>query len=400
MNFNINNTKLLQNANYWYKNAFDTEHCRKPGFLEVLSELNGRPANILEIGTTGGDINDLNGIHGSGHSTFYFAEYIRQNGGSLTIVELNPQILENCKIMLEDFVKAGINIKFVCDDGLNWAAKPDFCLKYLDAGDIEWQTFEMFKKIDLRDSSVLLDDWNSGGKCDRVKILYPFFNKVFACGPKHQMGYYRRFESFGEEKFKIGNLELNYYRGWKGNREATNERALEVPLGQFFLEKFEKVIELGAVMPYYCDNGSKSPDEVVDPYDKFEKCFKIDGEEYDYTQKNVLSLSTLEHIGNDNGYDSKLDQQKAARVIEKIINQSKNYLLCWGIGQHPKLDEYVQKSNLNVNILVRENRRGLINNWKEDSDKNNLYLPYGNWDMACEYYGHSLGLAVVSNNLF
>ena len=399
MNTPFNLSNLLQNTNYWYKNAFETNHGRRPHFYEALNDLNRFPADILEVGTTGGDINDPNGIHGSGHSTIYWAEYVRQNGGSLTIVELNPTILGNCKVMLKDFIDAGTNIIFINDDGANWVGKK-YDLYYLDAGDIEWQTFEMFKKIDLRNGSILLDDWNDGGKCTRVKALYPFFTKVCACGPTHQMGYYKKFQNFGEEKFKIGNLELDYYRGWKGNREATNERSCEVSLGKFFIKKFDKVTELGAVMPYYSDFNEKMSEYVIDPYDRFEKCIKIDGEEYEYNNQNVLSLSTLEHIGNDNGYDTTIDLRKAVRVIEKIINQSKKHLLCWGIGQHPELDKYIQNSNLNFNILVRENRRGMVNNWKENNDKNNLYLPYGNWDMACEYYGHSLGLVVVNNNLF
>ena len=186
---NLNN--ILQNTNYWYKNAFDTEHLRKPVFLDVLKQFNNQPVNILEVGAVGENMSDPNYIHGAGGSSFYFAEYVRQNGGSLTIVELNPQTLKNCEIMLEDFVRAGANIKFICDDGIKFLKhNNDFQLVYLDGSDVEYQTFDMFQLINRTKTKVLCDDangWRQGeGKCVGLRVYYQDY-KLFKCGVSHEM---------------------------------------------------------------------------------------------------------------------------------------------------------------------------------------------------------------------
>ena len=193
----MNLQNILQNANYWYKNAFETNHARKYVFLEVLSQLNG-PAHILEIGATGGDMQDPNYIHGSGGSSFYFAEYVRQNGGSLTIVDINPQTLENCKIMLEDFVKDGVDIRFICSDGLEFLKNNNkFDFIYLDGPDEETFTFEAFRLVDRYKSKVLIDDANgwdrSQGKCVRTRKYYQDY-KLYKCGTIHEMIAYDKYD--------------------------------------------------------------------------------------------------------------------------------------------------------------------------------------------------------------
>lgn len=396
---NLNNI-LKENTNYWYKNAFEVEHARKPVFLDVLSQLNSAATNILEIGATGGDMSDNNYIHGAGGSSFYFAEYVRQNGGSLTIVDLNPPTLENCKVMLGDFVKAGVDIRFVCDDGLAFLKQNNnFDFIYLDGPDQEVFTFECFRLINRTKTTVLIDDangWNLGqGKCVRTRKYYDGY-RLFKCGISHEMIIYDIIAG-NNEKFKIGNLELDYYRGSQ-NMGFINERAVEVSLGKWFVEKFSgsNMVELGAVMPYYLQNVNHS---IIDPYDLYSNCLKIDGAVFDYTNKNVLSISSLEHVGNDSNYDKYNEEDKAVKLLEKIVNTAQNYLICWGIGQHSKLDEYVRKSNLPTKIMVRDNPRGPTNNWHEDNNKNNLYLPYGSWDFEAGFYGNSLGEIIVSNVL-
>ena len=388
---NLNNT--LQNTNYWYKNAFETDHARKPVFLEVLSELNNQPVNILEIGATGGDMSDKNYIHGAGGSSFYFAEYVRQNGGSLTIVELNPQTLENCKVMLEDFVKAGVNIEFVCDDGLNWASKP-YDLYYLDGSDIEWQTYEMFRKIDLRNGCILLDDWNDGGKCTRVKTFYPFFSKVYACGPTHQMGYYSKMENYGEEKFQIGSLEIPYYRGWMGNREATNNRACEIALVNWFRQKYnDDIIEIGDVS---CHHPGYNGHKILDPFGPFPDAIRKDVLDYSYQNLNVVSVSTWEHL-SESAYGNK-DKEKPIEALKKVTKEAQNYLITFDIGADRYLEDWLMNQDeIKYTFMVRENSRGLVNNWTQSNDKNNFYLEYGHFEYKKNLYGNALAICVIGN---
>lgn len=381
--------------NKYYKKALETQHDRRPVFERVIRDYLSKieTPQILEIGCSRNL--DENSIYGDGYSSLYWCDFLLKHGkGKLTIVEIDPAALESCKLILSDFI-GKIDLEFICDDGLNGYTTQDFDLYYLDGGDQEWQTFEMFKKINLRKGMVLLDDFNYGGKCDRIRSYYPFY-ELIQVNHIHQMGIFNKIENYGDKSFKIGELELDYYRGWRGNREASNERAPEAALGKWFLNKYlpSTIAEMGAVLPYYVDEINHI---VVDPYDNWIGCQKIDGALYDYKNKNVISLSSLEHVGFDEGYERK-ENNKAIKLLEKIVNEADNYLIEWGIGQHPILDEYVQNSNhLKYKIMVRENFRGIINNWKEDNNKDNFYLPYGSVDMGVDFYGNSLALVVVSN---
>lgn len=204
---------ILQNTNYWYKNAFETDHARKPVFFEVLNTFNNQPINILEIGAIGGDMSDTNYIYGAGGSSFYFAEYVRQNGGSLTIVDVNSQILGNAKIMLEDFITTEVDIRFICQDGIEYLKQNrEFDLVYLDAGDEECQTYEMFRLINRIKSRILCDDangWERGaGKCVRIRKYYTDY-QLYKCGVSHEMIFYDTIKK-NDDKFKTRSLELNY----------------------------------------------------------------------------------------------------------------------------------------------------------------------------------------------
>lgn len=395
----MNLNSLLQNTNYWYKNAFETDHARRPIFYEVLNKLNGKPAKILEIGAMGGDIADKNGIHGSGHSSIYFAEYVRQNGGELIIVDIDSTILENCKVMMEDFIKARVNIKFICDDGLKHIIQKDAPqLTYLDLSDNEILTYEAFRLIDRTKTMVLCDDangWERGlGKCVRLRKYYQDYTLYKCENSPHELVFYDIIKG-NNETFKIGGLELPYYDNNLGNREYLNERRIEIPLGQWFLDKFDNdVVEIGATMPYY--TREKASHVILDPWDKYEGCQRTDGRMYDYTNKNVLSLSSIEHVSWGDGYSSDKNPDEAIKLLEKIIKESKNYLIEWGVGQHPYLDNYIQDSNILAQIMVRENFRGPVNNWRE-GNKDDLWLPYGSWDMMTDLYGNSLAICTVSN---
>jgi hypothetical protein len=165
---------------------------------------------------------------------------------------------------------------------------------------------------------------------------------------------------------KIGSIDLEYCNH-EHNHAYINERTIEVPLGNYFINKFkeENVFEVGAVMPYYGLTGHK----VLDLYDNdgYKECIRINACDYDYSKLNVLSISTIEHIGMpdygaiaiEDGY------KKAFNCIEKIIKESNNYLITIPIGYNIKLDELIRLSNLKVFIIVRDED----NNWDINLNK-------------------------------
>lgn len=249
----------------------------------------------------------------------------------------------------------------------------------------EWEIFEEFKNIDLRNHGVILKNCEN---VNRIKFCYPFYNE------DNGNIIYEKMENYGDEFFEFNREKIPYCRTWKNNREAIFERAVEVSLGNWFLNKFFNVVEVGAVMPYFLD---ETKHEICDPYDLWPNCNKIDGELYDYTNKNVLSISSIEHFGVDNGYDNNGDKEKAGRSLDKIIKQAQNYLITWPIGQNIYLDDHLKKSNHKYVFMTRKNRRDLINNWYQNTDKNNFDIPYLFWDFGAGYYGGPNSIVIVSN---
>jgi hypothetical protein len=116
-----------------------------------------------------------------------------------------------------------------------------------------------------------------------------------------------------------------------------NERGIELGLANDFVQIYDKFIEVGAVTPYYYHGITHT---IIDPFDEYEKCVRLDAEEYDFTGQNVLCISTVEHMGRPDYGNQDLDDQKSIRFIEKILKESQHCLITWPIGANPILDEW------------------------------------------------------------
>lgn len=129
-----------------------------------------------------------------------------------------------------------------------------------------------------------------------------------------------------------------------------NERALEVALMQDFLRLYTNIVEVGAVSPVYF-NGIQHP--IVDPFDPYEGCIRVDGEKYDYTDKSVLCISTVEHMGRADYGNTDLDDQKGIRFLNKVLDEARNYLITWPVASNKDLDEWVYGSSIPWRLYVR-----------------------------------------------
>lgn len=172
---------------------------------------------------------------------------------------------------------------------------------------------------------------------------------------------------------RIGQVELIYCND-PYNRAGTNERTVEVPLGHNFLDRFApaSVVEVGAVMPYY----GRQEHRVIDLYDSYGGCLRADAVSYDYTGLNVLSISTVEHIGLPDyqmGSGQELAPTLAFQCLEKMIQEAEHYLVTFPLGHHKVLDQAVQASPYQRSILVRDS----FNNWQAHPDPNDFNFAYG-----------------------
>ena len=198
---------------------------------------------------------------------------------------------------------------------------------------------------------------------------------------------------------KIFDIDIPNYYNHSYNNTITNERAVEIPLGFKFLEIFDyNLIEVGAVMPYYMNTIPKNY-KCLDPVDK-KATIKEYAEKFDFRDKTVLSISTIEHIGMGQ-YGLQKGGPTSYEVFNKIYNECKYCLISWPIGFNKELDNYFKKELQNFNyffynrkykypILKKFNIEGYFSwvkrpfkgrlikpKWKLEFNKNSLNNKYG-----------------------
>ncbi len=153
------------------------------------------------------------------------------------------------------------------------------------------------------------------------------------------------------------------------------ERSVELALGCEYINNCGgEIIEIGAVTPYYFT--SDKIESIVDPTDEHNKVDKrISLFDVDLTNKNVISISTVEHIGmGDYGFE---EDNNSVNAINKIISEAKSYYVSFPVGYNKILDDWLidNKDDERISILQR---RG--NNYWYEIEKDNfhgdVYGPY------------------------
>ena len=146
------------------------------------------------------------------------------------------------------------------------------------------------------------------------------------------------------------------------------ERAIELALAKEWLKNKEQYTEIGAVTPYYPD--IYTPHDVIDPTDKHD-LVNIKKSMFDVNIKNqnILCISTIEHIGND---DYGLTQKESSvDALNKIIQESKTCFITFPLGYNKILDEYINKIYYNDNSfeIIIYSRSEFENDWKTSGIK-------------------------------
>lgn len=113
------------------------------------------------------------------------------------------------------------------------------------------------------------------------------------------------------------------------------ERTIELSLADYWLSKLDTACEVGAVTPYYWPGRVA---EVVDPFDTHELVTSRNSLfDYDFTGKNVLSISTVEHIGTGEYSEKKTTLD----ALEKIVSECNVCLITAPLGYNKDFDEYI-----------------------------------------------------------
>lgn len=170
--------------------------------------------------------------------------------------------------------------------------------------------------------------------------------------------------------FKINNnCEVKFdYFDREYNSTRTNERRVEMPIAMFWKDNIDqsKLIEIGCVLPHY----EKTTHPVIDLYESFPGVLNIEAKNYDYTGKNVLCISTIEHVEHDLNYISKTgrDVDAAPKLLDRIYNECNKCFFTWPSGVHTVLDRFILSKfdEWKVYLFLRKDEQ---NNWIQVFDK-------------------------------
>lgn len=192
--------------------------------------------------------------------------------------------------------------------------------------------------------------------------------------------------------FVIGNTVLPYYGNHPHNDPGSNERAIELPIAGHFMRHCgidDNFVEIGEVTPFYAAPEHK----VIDLNPARQETIKANIFDVDLTGKNVLSISTVEHVGTSDyaviGDVQKIDENGGWSAVKKIVDQANKYLITFPIGWNLNLDQLVklnlEKDDFRVMVRIHKN-----NIWAEDGARRITYR-YG------YPFQHANAVCVVTN---
>ena len=162
------------------------------------------------------------------------------------------------------------------------------------------------------------------------------------------------------------------------NAGRRTERTVELAIANIWLESLErqnlKVTEIGAVSPYYWPGRIKT---IIDPCDAH-KCVSDHQSmfRYGFEGTNVLSISTIEHIGE--GRYGQQEEKTPIDGLSKLIEEADRFLITFPIGCNVTLDEAVIRNrSLDVVCRVTYLLRQGDDSWKEVTN-DQATTKYGN----------------------
>jgi SAM-dependent methyltransferase len=176
--------------------------------------------------------------------------------------------------------------------------------------------------------------------------------------------------------FTLGGERFAYVNR-RYNATWINERAVELALGEAFLAAAagRRILELGNVMGHYAARAH----DVVDKYEQAPGVRNVDildvPAEAPYDA--VLSLSTVEHVGQD---EEPREPEKALRALDHLralTAPGGRLLVTFPVGHNPALDEAVRDERLPFADVRYLRRVDAANRWREVAREEIVGLEYG-----------------------
>lgn len=131
------------------------------------------------------------------------------------------------------------------------------------------------------------------------------------------------------------------------NATWTAERKIEVPIFKELVENTSgKILEVGCVLPHYI----KIKHKVIDKYEEYPSCQKIDVIDYKPEEKYnlIISISTLEHVGKDEEIQDALKPRKSLIHLKSMLAPNGNLIISYPEDYNPNLNKAVSEIGMKV----------------------------------------------------
>jgi len=143
-----------------------------------------------------------------------------------------------------------------------------------------------------------------------------------------------------------------------------NERGVEIHYAkEFFNINGGNICEVGAVLRHWGDYKSH---ETIDKTEVGEGIINEDATKLSYVGKNVMCISTVEHMGFVDVYNKfefgNTDRDNGINFIKKIDSEANSYLITWPVGYCKDLDTWFFNNKEHFNYHIYQTN-GSDDNW-------------------------------------
>lgn len=195
-------------------------------------------------------------------------------------------------------------------------------------------------------------------------VSYPVYHKIFL-DKKRQFIYKNYRYNYCLEKYNLS---------WR------NERTLEIPIiQQLIKDNLElNILEIGCVLKHY----KSSPINdwtIIDKYEQFDNVINEDIVKYKPEKKFdlIVSVSTIEHIGIDDGTTNPGKAIYAINhVVDNFLNKNGRFAFTIPIGYNKRLDQCIFNNEISISekyYFLRISK----SEWKEVAESRILDAIYG-----------------------
>lgn len=182
--------------------------------------------------------------------------------------------------------------------------------------------------------------------------------------------YYKLFRKFTYD----GETYSYFYHYY--NTTYRNERTIEVPIGERFLERFagKKIFEFGDVLSRYF----KTNHLILDKYEIGDGIINEDIVGYPTIEKFdlVISISTLEHVGRDEVPQDFPKVITALQTLRDLKKEDGTLFITFALGYNKFLDELIFSGKEKFKKIIYMQRISEDNRWVECSKEVAMQAEY------------------------